>query len=157
MGCGAMPLPPRKNVNVRLFSHTYLPSISSLRDCALPIFVIVSSLYHPFRFVPYQWGSFFNKFQPFRFEYPSCEGIEYAYFSPISTRVPLLKGYGECISCICNVFADLAIMRWIPLIQSFHIYAHATQCSLTILKPNVICIALKECKEQQPINVVSSN
>ena len=126
--------------------HIFLPSlhwgITGYRSRNRILFI------SPFRFVPYQWGSFFNKFHPFRFEYPSCEGIKYAYFSPLSTRVSLLKGYRECISYICYDFANLETMRWIPLIQSFHVYARANGCSLSILKLNDIFIAFKKCNKQ---------
>ena len=133
MRCGAMTLPPRQNVNVRLLIHACLPSISSLRAYALPIFVTVSSLYHPFRFVPYQWGSFFNTFCPFQFEYPSCEGIEYAYFfTPFDSytlleRVPRM--HIMCMPCLCR-FGTREVN---PLDSTFNINAHASECSLTIL------------------------
>ena len=120
-----------KNVNVRLLSHACLLLISSLRDYMLPIFVTVSSLYHPFRFVPYQWGSFFNLFHPFRFEYPSYEGTENAYHV-YAMSLPIWHTRGES--------------PWFNIQYQY-------SCKWMFSNHSIIskCFIIKKCKEQSSI------
>ena len=74
MRCGAMPLPPRQKCECSA-SELCMSSFNLFTEgWCVTDFVTVSSPYHPFRFVPFQWGSFFTIIHSFRFEYPSCEG-----------------------------------------------------------------------------------